>query len=183
MSKQFWANLALSVVLGGLVIFAVANFSTAITARGLLVTEPEPSAAAAPLLPQVVLTRFEVGESLNRVVEANFYVQNKSDRDVKNIEVLCEILDARKNPVDREQWTLFETVPAGQSVRLSQVARRFVSTRARGLKCGIVDLQPAEKPFFSLARVAAAGHGTGQQATGHDGAAADQHGQAMPAGH
>jgi len=130
MSKQYWANLALSLILGLLAIFAVANLSTALTPKGLLATEPRPSAEAAALLPQVVLAKYQVGESQDRVVEANFHVQNKSGKDVKNIEVMCEFFDEQGGYVDRERWLLAETVPAGQAVRLNQAARRFVNTRA-----------------------------------------------------
>ena len=174
MSKQFWANLALSVILGSLAIFAVANFSSALTPRGLLVFDPKPSAEAAALLPQVILARYEVGESLDRVVEGNFYVQNKSGKDVKNIEVMCEFFDEKGNNVDRERWLLAETVPAGQSVRLNQAARRFVNTRTRALNCKIADVQLVKEPFFALERVAAAGHGEAPQGG---------HSQAAPAGH
>jgi hypothetical protein len=178
MSKQFWANLALSVVLGSLAIFAAANFSSALTPKGLLVSEPQPSAEAAPLLPQVVLARYQVGESLDRVVEADFSIQNGSDRDVKNIDVFCEFFDERGGYVDRKKWTLFETIPAGQAVRLNQVARRFVSTRARALNCRIADFQLVKEPLFTLARVAVAGHAAGGGEAPQGG-----HGQAAPAGH
>lgn len=174
MSKQFWANLALCVLLGSLAIFAAANLSSALTPRGLLAGECKPSAEAAALMPEVVLAKFEVGESLDRVVEANFYVQNKSDRDIKNIAVQCEFFDEHGSYVDQERWTLFETVPAGQSIRLSQAAKRFVSTRARALNCKIADFQQVKEPFYSLERVAVAEHG-GAAETGHD--------QAAPTGH
>ena len=118
MSKQYWANLALSLIIGSLAIYAAANLGSALTPKGLLVTEPKPSAEAADLLPQVVLARYEVGESLNREVEAQFYVQNKSAKDVKNIGVMCEFFDKQGASVDRERWLLAETVPAGQAVRL-----------------------------------------------------------------
>lgn len=173
MSKQYWANLALCLILGSLAIFAAANFSSALTPKGLLATEPEPSAEAAALLPQVVLARYQVGESSDRVVEANFYVQNKSGKDVKNIGVMCEFFDEQGGYVDRERWLLAETVPAGQAVRLNQAARRFVNTRSRALNCRIVDFQLAKEPFFALERVAAAGHGEAPQ---------DGHGHAAPAG-
>lgn len=174
MSKKFWANLALGVILGSLAIFAAANFSSALSPRGLLAFDPKPSVEAAALLSQVVLARYEVGESLDRVVEGNFYVQNNSGKDVKNIEVMCEFFDEQGTYVDRERWLLAETVPAGQSVRLNQVARRFVSTRTRALNCRIADVQLVKEPFFSLARVAAVGHGEAPQGG---------HGQAVPAGH
>ncbi|MHB8790408.1 MAG: hypothetical protein ACYDBT_11060 [Desulfobulbaceae bacterium] len=175
MSKQFWANLAVSLVLGSLAIFAAANFSSALSPKGLLAGEPQPSAEAAPLLPQVILARYQVGESLDRVVEADFYIQNGSDKDVKNIEVFCEFFDEQGGYVDRKKWTLPETVPAGQAVRLNQAAHRFVSTRARALNCRIADFQLVKEPFFTLARVAVAGHGAG-------GGEAQQSGHA-PAGH
>lgn len=177
MSKQYWAKLALSLILGSLAIYAAANLGSALTPKGLLVTEPSPSAEAAPLLPQVVLARYEVGESLDRVVEANFYVENKSGKDVKNIGVMCEFFDKQGGYVDRERWLLAETVPAGQAVLLNQAARRFVNTGARAYNCRIADFQLVKEPFFALERVAVASHGSG-----HGEAPRGGNGHAAPAG-
>lgn len=178
MNKQFWANLALCIFLGGVAVFSAANFSSALTPKGLLAYDPKPSVEASSLLPQVALAKFEVGEGLDRMVEANFYVRNTSDRDVKNVGVMCEFFDERGGYVDRERWLLPETVPAGQSVRIPRADRRFVNTRARALNCRIADFQLVKEPFFALERVAVAGHGTG-----HGEMQSGGHGQAAPAGH
>jgi len=163
MSRQFWANLAVCVVLGSLVIFAVSRMSSALTPKGLLVGEPQPSEGAAPLMPHVRLADYLIDETGDHVYEANFRIRNNSPRDVKNIRVLCEFLDGRKEYVDRKWWLLSETVPSGSEVGLTTVAKRFINTRARISDCRIADFQLVTEPLFTLDQAAATGHG------GHDG--------------
>jgi hypothetical protein len=164
MTKDFWANLALCVFLGILAIFAVTKISSALTPKGLLVGEPQPSVKAAPLLPDVLLTRYQLGETPDRVVEADFYVQNNSGHDVKNIRILCEFYDDGNNFMDRKWWILNEVVPSGREVRISTADRRYVNTRSHSLSCEIADLQPVEEPFFVLHRAAAKSHGSDEGA-------------------
>jgi len=175
MTKEFWANLALCVFLGLLAIFRVTKISSALTPKGLLVGEPQPSAEAAALLPQVVLTKYQVGEGPDRVVEADFYVQNSSGQDVKNIRVLCEFYDQKDNYMDRKWWILNEVVPFGQEVKISSAAKRYINTNSHSLDCRITDLQPVEEPFFALHRAAATGHGGGEGHGGDEGAAHGGH--------
>ena len=174
MTKQFWANLALSGALAAVAIFSAVNFSSALTPHGLLAFDAKPSAEAAALLPQVVLANYEVSEDPNQVVTGNFFVRNNSGKDVKNIDVMCEFSNEQGLYVDHKKWTLAQTVPAGQTVRLAQSARQFVNTNARALNCRIADFQLVQEPFFALARVAVAGHGEGHGA-GHDMAPAGPH--------
>lgn len=170
MTKNFWANLALCVFLGALAVFAVTKINSVLTPKGLLVTEPKPSAEAVSLLPDVVLSRYQVGETADRVVEADFYVQNNSGHDVKNIQVLCEFYDPRNNYMDREWWILNETVPSGREVKISSAARRYINTNSHSLACEITDLQPVSEPFFALHRASPAG--------GHGSDAGSEHGSA-----
>jgi hypothetical protein len=164
MTKDFWANLALCVFLGMLVIFGVTKISSALTPKGLLVGEPRPSAEAVPLLPDVQLTRYQLGETLERVVEADFHVLNNSGHDVKNIRILCEFYDDENNFVDRKWWVLNEVVPSGEEVKISTADRRFVNTRSHSLSCEIADLQPVREPFFVLHRAAPKEHGSDEGA-------------------
>ena len=175
MTKDFWANLALCVFLGLLAIFAVTRISSALTPKGLLVGEPAPSAEAAPLLPHVVRTGYQVGENEDRVVEAEFSVQNSSGHDVKNIRILCEFYDQHDNYVDRKWWLLNEMVPAGNEVRISRADRRFVNTGSHSLSCRIADLQPVKGPFFAVHRAEPGGHGS-DHGGGHDSAHGSGHG-------
>ena len=164
MTKQFWANLALCLFLGALATFAVTRLHSALTPEGLLVSEPEPSAEAAPLLAKVLLTRYDVSQDADHLVQADFYVQNDTDRDIKDINVLCKFYNVRDGYMDRKWWTLDKTVPAGQKVKISSSTRSFINTRAQALNCRIADFQIAEKPFFTLNRSAVAEHGGSAEA-------------------
>lgn len=179
MTKDFWANMALCVFLGLLAIFAVTRISSALTPKGLLVSEPSPSAEAASLLPQVVLAGYQVGENEDRVVEANFSIQNSSAHDVKNIRILCEFYDQQDNYMDRKWWLLNEVVAAGREVRISKAGKRFVNTNAHSLSCRIADLQPVKEPSFVLHRAEPGGHGSdhgSEHAGGHGSAHGSGHG-------
>ncbi len=167
MTKQFWANLALCVVLGALAIFGLSRVSTALTPKGLLVSDPRPSSAAAPLMSEVVLARYQVGEVQDHVIEADFVVRNGSARDVKNIKVLCEFYDDQGKYRDRKLWLLSTTVPAGEIMTVSSAGKRFVNSRARALECRISDFQVAGEPFFVLSRVTPAPHDAPGSGEGH----------------
>ena len=159
MSRQFWANLAICLLLGSLVVFALVNMGTALTPKGLLVSDPRPSAEAAPLLPHVRLTGYSYGLRPGRRIEANFTIRNNSPSDVKNIRVLCEFMDeGQKKMVDRKWWMLPETVPAGREVRIASVTEQFVNTMAGIPDCRVADFQLVKEPFFTLDRAAESDH-------------------------
>ncbi len=167
MDKQYWANMALCVLLGGLAIFSAANISSALTPKGLLAFEQEPSAEAKKLLQDVKLIKFEAGEDTSHSVRAQFSVKNGSDQDVKNIKVQCEFFDSNGKYLDQESWIIGVTVPAGNAKMYSSVTKRFVHTKAKALDCKIKDLQVAEKSIFTIHRSASSGHGSVEEANGH----------------
>lgn len=166
MTRQFWANLALCVFLGSLAVFAVTRISSALTPKGLLVSEPKPSAEAAPLLKQILLEKYRVGENQDHVIVADFQIKNDSDQDVRNLAVLCEFYDDSAEFRDRKWWTLDETVPAGQTLTLTSTLRRFVNSQARALNCRLTDFQIVTEPFYALDRATAGGH-AGSSESGH----------------
>ncbi len=159
MTRQYWANLALCFFLGAFVLFFIARIGSVLTPKGLFVSEPKPSHAAEKLLKDVVLSRYQVGENLNNMIEADFLIQNNSSHSIKNVNVLCEFFDENGMYRDRKSWKLAETVPAQEQRIMSSVSRQFVNTSARALNCFITDFQLVEKPFFSLDRAVGGGHG------------------------
>ncbi len=181
MGKKFWANLALCVVIGGIFTFAVTNISSALTPKGLFVTEPKPSAEIAALIPEVQLVNYRLSESPGRMVHADFVVRNSSDQDVKNLKVLCEFYGADGKFLDRKTWLLSGKIPAGETMQHNSVNKRFVNTRARGLQCSLVDFDIVKAPSFVLHR-ASGGHG-GVEAEGGHGTAAAEGGHGAPAEH
>jgi hypothetical protein len=159
MTRQYWANLALCIVLGALAIFFVTQVGSALTPKGLFVSEPKPSHEAEKMLQDVVLTKYQIGESLGKMVEADFYIQNNSGQSVKNVSVLCEFFDENGVYRDREIWKLAETISAQHQLKISSISRRFVNTGARALHCSITDFQLVKKPAFTLDRHVGGGHG------------------------
>lgn len=174
MTRQYWANLALCLVLGALAIFFITQAGSSLTTRGLFVSDPRPSPEAEKMLQDVVLEGYQIGESLDNMWEADFQILNNSGHSVKNVIVYCEFLDDTGKYRDREFWKLAETIPAYQQVMISTADRRFVNTGARALNCFITDFQLVKKPAFTLDRRADGGHeqasgsgGSGQPPAGH----------------
>ncbi len=169
MKRRYWtdylAKVALCIILGLLVTFALTRLSSALTPQGLLAGDPEPSAEAVPLLPKVVLAGYHIGEDQDHMVKAVFYLQNNSDKDVKDVDILCKFYNDKGSFMDRKMWTVSGTIPAGKGLKHTDLARIFVNTRSRVLSCRITDLKVARPPFFVLHR-APAGHGE-EAAAGH----------------
>jgi len=171
MGKDFWANLILCLVLGSILIFAVTKIGSALTPKGLLVGEAQPSAEAASLLKDVVITQYSIIQDRNHKVAADFYIRNNSAQDVKNVHVLCDFFDRQGKYLDREQWILTQTFPSGEEHEAASILASFVNMKDRS-KCRITDLELAKDPIFKLHR-ATGGHGHGESGeTGH----ADSHG-------
>ncbi len=177
MGKKFWANVTLSVVLGGLFAVAVTSVSSALTPKGLFITEPKPSTEVATLLPKIKLVNYNLSEDPNRMVRAEFIVKNSSEQDIKNLKVLCEFYDPSGNYLDRKTWLLSGKVPAGKTMQHNSDSERYVHSRSSGLKCNLTDFELAKRPSFVLHRVEG-GHGAAAEGAGHG---APAHG--APAGH
>ena len=159
MTRTYWANMALCIFIVALAIFSVSKVGSVLTPKGLFVTDPQPSHEAVKMLDDVVLTKYQLGESVKNKVEAVFYIQNKTDQDIKNINVLCEFFDEKGMYRDRKTWLLAETVPAMHVIKISSETRRFVNTGAQAMNCSIADFQVVKEPIFSLDRHEGSGHG------------------------
>ncbi|HDO31212.1 MAG TPA: hypothetical protein ENG79_09200 [Desulfobacteraceae bacterium] len=162
---DYWAKVVLCIILGLLVTFALTRLSSALTPQGLLASDPTPSAEAVPLLPKVVLAGYHIGEDQNHMVKAVFYLQNNSDQDVKDVDILCKFYNGKGSFVDRKLWTVSGTIPAGKGLKHTDLSHLLVNTRSRVLSCRITDLKVVRPPFFVLHR-APVGHGE-KAAAGH----------------
>jgi len=165
MRIRFWANVGLCVLLGLGVVFGISRFSSALTPKGLLVSEPEPSPEAAALMDKVRLLDYNLSEQPGHMVRADFVVRNTSDRDVKNIEVLCEFFDGQHNYVDRKLWLLSGRVPAGKTMQHQSVSKRYINSRTAALQCRLTDFALVSEPAFVLHREEGGHEG---EAAGHD---------------
>ncbi|WP_456387320.1 hypothetical protein [Desulfolithobacter sp.] len=175
MNKQFWANFALCVVLLLLVLTGVTRISSALTPRGVFVSDPEPSPEAALFMDKVTLVDYNLGEEQPNIVSAEFVLGNASEHEVRNIEILCEFFDKSGRYLDREPFLLSGILPAGKTMGHVSMTSRYVNSRAESLSCRLVDFELVTEPFFSLHRhggghneaaPGAAGHG-GKE-TGHE---------------
>lgn len=171
MGKKFWANIFLCVFIGIVLSLVLANIGSALTPKGVLPPHFEPSAEAAALMDKVVLSDYTLTEAPGQMVSGKFVVTNTSGQDIKNVDVLCEFFDGSGKYLDREQWLLSGTVPTGKTMSHSSVARRFVNTASKKMKCSIVNFKVAEAPFFQLHRVEGE-HGEATADEGHGAAPA-----------
>jgi hypothetical protein len=174
LTRQYFANLALCIILGALVIFSVTQVSSALTPKGLFICESRPSHDAEKMMQDLILARYQIGESSKNMVEAEFYIQNNSSQNVKNISVACDFFDENEKFRDRKSWKLAETIPAQNQLKIVSHSKRFVNTQARKLNCSITDFQLVKSSFFTLDRHVEEGHGK---------AAESGHGEQPPAAH
>jgi hypothetical protein len=166
MGKKFWANILLCVFIGIVLSLVLANIGSALTPKGILASDPKPSAVAAALFDKVVLADYNLSEDQGQMVTGDFIVTNTSGREVKNINVQCEFFDGDGKYLDREEWLLSGRVPTGKTMRHTSVARRYVNTASKNMKCSIVDFEVAHAPFFVLHRLEG-GHGEEAAKGGH----------------
>lgn len=150
MGKKFWANLALCVILGGIVIFTLTNIGSVLTSKGLFISERKPSPVATALLPDVQLLKYHLAEERERMVRAAFVVKNNSDQDIRNIKVSCEFYGPHGKYFDRKIWLLGGKVSAGKILRYNSVGKRFVHSRASAYRCELMDFSLDSPPFFVL---------------------------------
>ncbi len=166
MKKEFWANVALCLVLGGMLVCALVNISSAVTKKGLLVKDPEPSAIMKELQDKVVLDWYVAGrepQSSNNI-SSTFHVINSSDKDVKNISVYCEFYGETGNYLDQDLWLLSDVVSAGETKEYKASGKRYIHKKTKAIRCRLVDLKLAGYSFFTLNRGSSAGdHGAPEQ--------------------
>lgn len=168
MSREYWANLILCIILAVLAIIAFSRIGTFLTPKGLFISDPEPSPDAASLVPEVRLLQYSLVEGDSRQVKAEFYIRNQSERDVKNVTVLCEFFDDKGKYLDRQKWLLYHTFPKKSEEKFISVTDRYINVSGP-VECMVADLQPVEEPFFKLHR-SAGGHGEAHaESSGHQG--------------
>lgn len=176
MSRKYMANLALCIVLGGLVIFSVTQVGSALTPKGLFVSELELSHQAEKMKQDVVLTKYQIVKTVkNNMVEADFYIRNDSVHDINNVSVSCDFFDENRKFRDRMVWKSAETIPGQNLVKITSVSRRYMNTNVKNSACLITDFQLVKNSFFTLDRHTEEGHGNAAEEGGHD--------KQAPAGH
>jgi len=169
MTRQYWANLALCILLGAFVLFSISRIGSALTPKGLFVVEPSPSSDAEKVLKDVLLVEYPpiINDIEDSMVTAEFLVRNDSAHSVKSITVLCDFEDEKEQHRDRKVWTFAERVTPGEQKPLRSISKLYLNRSARFSACRITDLQLVEKPFFALERHVSEEHG-GSSGDGHE---------------
>lgn len=143
MRCDFWANLALCLVLSALVVFALGHAGSALTERGLFVGKSEPAPAVAEAVGRMQMEVVAMESAAGGEVRAGFVLYNGGDQPVRDLEVRCEFFDAQQDYVGRQRWVLRQVVAAGAVEFSETVGHFFVPRRAEGVQCELVGLKIA----------------------------------------
>jgi len=160
MDGKFIGKIAISAVIFGLGAFVFQTFRDAPDATSLLLPPVQPTIIAEKLANTVVLTDSEVAvQQEGHMARAGFAISNDSNQDIKNIEILCVLLDDTGAEQGRDKWVIYDTVKAHSDEVFSYTTKMFVSDRATSTQCQIVDMEEATAPLIAVHRGSAAGHG------------------------
>ena len=66
-------------------------------------------------------------------------LKNSSNRDVKDVEIVCTHASNSGTVIDRNKKTIFELVKAGKSVKVKEFSMGFIHSQANRSSCEIVD--------------------------------------------
>lgn len=164
MDGTFWGKIAISVFILGLAISAFNTFSTAPDVATILLPPIQVSATAEEMVDTVVLARSEVAvQEKGHLAHAAFAIDNSSRHDIKNIEILCTLVDDAGLEQGRDKWVIYDTIKAHANGVFSSTAKKYVSNRATSSQCRIVDLELAKPPLIAIHRGSAESPG-GHQA-------------------
>ncbi len=167
MNGKFWGNIGLSVVIFGLVTFAVLKVSASSGVQGVLLPEVTVSASTEELLHSVKLARSAVDvQKKGHQVKAIFAIENKGGHDIKNVSILCTLFDSQNKEQGRDKWVVYDTVKSHGQGFFTFSDKRFISSSVVRSDCQIVDLQVAAPPAIAVHR-ASGGHGAAAQDSGH----------------
>ncbi len=168
MNGKFLGNIGLSVVIFGLVAFAVTKISASSTGMtGILLPEITVSESAEELLHSVSLVASAVKvPKEGHMVDASFAIENKGEHDIKNIAILCTLFDEAGLEKGRDKWVVYDTVKAQDKGHFTFYNKLFISNDIVRSSCQIVDMQIA-KASKVKAHAAPAGHGAPASDDGH----------------
>ena len=167
MNGKFWSKIGISTVILGLFIFVFNTFNKSPDMTTLLLPPVQASATAQELLDTVILAHSEVAvQEKGHLARAAFAIDNGSNHDIKNIEILCTLMDNAGTEQGREKWVIYDTIKAHANGIFSSTSKKYVSNRASASQCQIVDMEREQSPLIAIHRGSAAGsgHGSGHEA-------------------
>jgi hypothetical protein len=157
MNGKFWSKIGISTVILGLFIFAFSTFIKSPDITTLLLPPVHVSAAAQELLKTVVLSRSEVAvQEDGHLAHAVFAIDNNSSHDIKNIEILCTLMDNAGVEQGRDKWVIYDTIKSQARVIIPSTTKKYVSNMASASQCQIVDMEKAQAPLIAIHRGSAA---------------------------
>jgi hypothetical protein len=172
MESTFWGKVGISAVILGLGMFAAHTFNTTPDIAKLLLPPVQPSATAQKLLNDVSLLHSEVAvQEKGHLAQATFAINNNSNQDIKNVTILCTLLDSKGKEQGRDKWVAYDTIKAHTHGMFSHTSKMFISNKASATQCQIVDVELTQAPLIAIHRASAEGHG----AAGHEDAAGATH--------
>ncbi len=169
MDKKTLANILLCLLIVIAVWVGLEKTSSALTPKGLFVSDHVPSADAARLLDKLELKRYAVLGKAGNAVDGTFLIANHGSEDVRNVRVHCEFFDDAGQYADRQEWVLHDIFKAGSEQEYKSGTRQFINSQAKAVACTLVDLQPLQEPFFTISRASGHGHRTHAPASGGHG--------------
>ncbi len=175
MNGKFLGNIGLSIVLLGLVSFAVVKVSASSGVQDLLLPEVTVSESTETLLQSVALVRSAVKvQPASLQVDSSFAIENKGGHDIKNVAILCTLFDSQNREQGRDKWVVYDTVKSQGHGVFTFSDKRYIRDSVVRSDCQIVDLQVVKPPIITVHRAAAVGHAQ-QGAADHGAAQGAQH--------
>lgn len=105
---------------------------------------------------------------VNNRVDAHFTVTNNSPADIRNLILYCRMFDDDGQQWSYGTWQFFSTVPAGHTVSMEKVDKRYVSHRAisRETRCEITDYAILQPDLVMSQHYTETAHDGGEKAGG-----------------
>lgn len=108
--------------------------------------------AKSPNRPTVTVTPWEIAmEAIEvgftwkssvggNIMEANFVVNNKGKRAVKDVKITCDLYAKSGTRIDKNTRTLYDVFKAGAKKTVRDVNMGFIHSQAQSARCKVVDL-------------------------------------------
>lgn len=167
MNSKFWGKIGISTLIFGLFVLAFNTFNKSPDMTALLLPPVQASVTAQGLLDTVILSHSEVAvQEQGHLTRAAFAIDNNSNHDIKNIEIICTLMDNAGTEQGREKWVIYDTIKAHANGIFSSTSKKYVSDRASASQCQIVDMERTQAPLIAIHRGNAAGSHGGEKTQG-----------------
>lgn len=91
----------------------------------------------------VLLTNFSWSKGgFNTILVANFTLKNLNDLQVRDMEVVCEVMAPSGTTVSRPRTTVYEIIPAGKSKVFKEISVGLIHSQASGASCDVSRARP-----------------------------------------